>query len=99
MELTIGDNYEAMARCYAKLLLNSYYGIHSFKDKKPDGCQCEKSIGRGYGFNHGMINIDEFDIIKEMQKMKKSTNKPVVNPIKKVIFNPPATIVFWEKWF
>lgn len=95
-----------------KLLLNSYYGIHSFKDKKPDGCQCEKPIGRGYGFNHGMIysepytidknepdklhSIDEFDIIKEMQKMKKSTNKPVVNPIKKVIFNPPATIVFWK---
>ena len=96
----------------SKLLLNSYYGIHSFKDKKPDGCQCEKPIGRGYGFNHGMIysepytidknepdklhSIDEFDIIKEMQKMKKSTNKPVMNPIKKVIFNPPATIVFWK---
>ena len=41
-------------------------------------------------------SIDEFDIIKEMQKMMKSANKPVVNPIKKVIFNPPATIVFWE---
>lgn len=95
-----------------KLLLNSYYGIHTFKDKKPDCCQCEKPIGRGYGFNHGMIysepytidknepdklhSIDEFDIIKEMQKMKKSANKPVVNPIKKVIFNPPATIVFWK---
>lgn len=95
-----------------KLLLNSYYGIHTFKDKKPDCCQCEKPIGRGYGFNHGMIysepytidknepdklhSIDEFDIIKEMQKMKKSTNKPVVNPIKKVISNPPATIVFWK---
>lgn len=96
----------------ATSLLNSYYGIHSFKDKEPGGCQCEKPIGRGYGFNHGMIcsepftidknetdklcSIDTFDIIKEIQEMKKSTKKPVTNPIEKVIFNPPATIVFWK---
>lgn len=96
----------------AKGLLNSYYGIHSFKDEEPGGCQCEKPIDRGYGFKHAMIysepfnidkdkpdklrSIDTFDIIKEMQKMKESIKKPVTNPIKKVIFNPPATIVFWK---
>lgn len=96
----------------AKGLLNSYYGIHSFKDEEPGGCQCEKPIDRGYGFKHAMIysepftidknetdkmcSIDTFDIIKEMQKMKKSIKKPVTNPIEKVIFNPPATIVFWK---
>lgn len=96
----------------AKSLLNSYYGIHSFKDKDPGRCQCEHPIGGGYGFNHAMIysepftidknetdklcSIDTFDIIKEMQKVKKSINKPVTNPIEKVIFNPPATIVFWK---
>lgn len=96
----------------AKGLLNSYYGIHSFKDEEPGGCQCEKPIDRGYGFKHAMIysepftidkhetdklcSIDTFDIIKEMQKMKESIEKPVTNPIKKVIFNPPATIVFWK---
>ena len=112
MELSKDAMEEIVSKHYARLLLNSYYGIHSFQDKKPDCCQCEKPIGRGYGFNHAMIysepfiidknepdklhSIDEFDIIKEMQKMKKSANKPVVNPIKKVIFNPPATIVFWK---
>lgn len=96
----------------AKCIINSYYGIHSFQDKKPVSCQCEKPISRGYGFNPDMIysepytidknepdklhSISEFDIIKEMQKMKKSINKPVTNPIEKVIFNPPATIVFWK---
>ena len=96
----------------AKGLLNSYYGIHSFKDEEPGGCQCEKPIDRGYGFKHAMIysepfnidkdkhdklrSIDTFDIIKEMQKMKESIKKPVTNPIEKVIFNPPATIVFWK---
>lgn len=96
----------------AKNILNTYYGMHSFNDKEPGRCQCEKPIDRGYGFTHGMIysepftidknetdklhSIDTFDIIKEMQKMKKSINKPVTNPIKNVIFNPPATIVFWK---
>lgn len=96
----------------AKNILNSYYGIHSFKDTEPGRCQCEKTIGGGYGFTHAMIysepftidknendkldSIDTFDIIKEMQKVKKSINKPVTNPIEKVIFNPPATIVFWK---
>ena len=77
---------EIAPKRYARLLLNSYYGIHSFKDKKPDGCQCEKPSGP-YTWD---------DIIKEMQKVKKSANKPVTNPIEKVIFNPPATIVFWK---
>lgn len=85
MELPKNLMEEIASKCYAELLLNSYYGIHSFKDKKPVGCQCEKPI-----------NWDDI-IIKEMhKKMKKSANKPVVNPIEKVIFNPPATIVFWK---
>lgn len=106
------QNNHILPSSVAKNILNSYYGIHSFKDKDPGRCQCEKPIDRGYGFTHAMIysepftidkhetdklcSIDTFDIIKEMQKMKKSANKPVVNPIEKVIFNPPATIVFWK---
>lgn len=83
----------SIARC----IINSYYGIHSFKGKKPDCCQCEKPIGRGYGFNHGMIYSEPYTIDKnEPDEVKKSANKPVVNPIEKVIFNPPATIVFWK---
>ena len=96
----------------AKGLLNSYYGMHSFKDREPTECKCSKSNAIGYGFRHAtiyselftidknetdkMCSIDTFDIIKEMQKMKKSIKKPVTNPIEKVIFNPPATIVFWK---
>lgn len=106
------QNNHILPSSVAKNILNSYYGIHSFKDEEPGGCQCEKPIDRGYGFTHAMIysepftidkhetdklcSIDTFDIIKEMQKMKKSINKPVTNPIEKVIFNPPATIVFWK---
>nr|DAF85754.1 MAG TPA: hypothetical protein [Siphoviridae sp. ctWT735] len=106
------DSLKALATSPAyhhisKWLLNSYYGIHSFKDKKPDSYQCEKPIGKGYGFNHAMIYSEPYtidknepdkmhSIIKEMPKMKKSAKKSVYYPIKKVIFNPPATIVFWE---
>lgn len=110
----LGDiqNSHKLPSSVAKNILNSYYGIHSFKDKEPGRCQCEKPIDRGYGFTHATIysepftidknendklcSIDTFDIIKEMQKVKKSINKPVTNPIEKVIFNPPATIVFWK---
>lgn len=110
----LGDiqNDHILPSSVAKNILNSYYGIHSFKDKDPGRCQCEKPIDRGYGFKHAMIysepfnidkdkpdklrSIDTFDIIKEMQKMKESIKKPVTNPIEKVIFNPPATIVFWK---
>lgn len=96
----------------SKSLLNFYFGIHSFEDEEPVGCKCSKSNAIGYGFRHAAIYsepfgidkndpnklrpIDEFDIIKEMQEMKKSTKKPVTNPIEKVIFNAPATIVFWK---
>ena len=114
IDACLGDiqNNHMLPSSVAKDILNSYYGMHSFKDKEPGRCQCEKPIDKGYGFNHAMIysepftidknepdklcSIDTFDIIKEMQEMKKSTNKPVTNPIEKVIFNPPATIVFWK---
>lgn len=110
----LGDiqNNHILPSSIAKNILNSYYGMHSFNDKEPGRCQCEKPISGGYGFKHAMIysepftidknendkldSIDTFDIIKEMQEMKKSTSKPITNPIEKVIFNPPATIVFWK---
>ena len=106
------QNNHLLPSSVAKNILNSYYGIHSFNDKEAGRCQCEKPVNMRYGFNHAMIytepftidkdkpdklcSIDQYDIIKEMQKMKESIKKPVTNPIEKVIFNPPATIVFWK---
>lgn len=114
IDACLGDiqNNHILPSSVAKDILNSYYGMHSFKDREPTECKCSKSNAIGYGFRHAtiysepftidknetdkMCSIDTFDIIKEMQKMKKSIKKPVTNPIKKVIFNPPATIVFWK---
>lgn len=114
IDACLGDiqNNHILPSSVAKDILNSYYGMHSFKDREPTECKCSKSNAIGYGFRHAtiysepftidknetdkMCSIDTFDIIKEMQKMKKSIKKPVTNPIEKVIFNPPATIVFWK---
>lgn len=114
IDACLGDiqNNHILPSSVAKDILNSYYGMHSFKDREPTECKCSKSNAIGYGFRHAtiysepftidknetdkMCSIDTFDIIKEMQKMKKSIKKSVYYPIKKVIFNPPATIVFWE---
>lgn len=114
IDACLGDiqNNHILPSSVAKDILNTYYGMHSFKDREPTECKCSKSNAIGYGFRHAtiysepftidknetdkMCSIDMFDIIKEMQKMKKSIKKPVTNPIEKVIFNPPATIVFWK---
>ena len=114
IDACLGDiqNNHILPSSVAKDILNSYYGMHSFKDREPTECKCSKSNAIGYGFRHAtiysepftidknetdkMCSIDTFDIIKEMQKMKKFIKKPVTNPIEKVIFNPPATIVFWK---
>lgn len=104
IDLCLGDiqNNHMLPISVAKNILNSYYGMHSFKDSEPAECKCSKSIVLDYVFRPVAIYTDElisktyYENIKEMQKMKKSTSKPVTNPIEKVIFNPPATIVFWK---
>lgn len=96
------QNDHILPRSVVKNILNSYYGMHSFKDSEPAECKCSKSNAIGYGFRQAAIYTDDpisktyYDIIKEMQEMKKSTQKPVTNPIEKVIFNAPATVVFWK---
>lgn len=92
IDVCLGDiqNNHILPSSVAKDILNCYYGMHSFKDREPSDTIDKNEPDK-------LHSISEFDIIiKEMQKMKKSANKPVVNPIKKVIFNPPATIVFWK---
>lgn len=76
-----------------KDLLNYYYGIDLANDKKRDECICGKQGSIGYGLRATELYIDELDTSKEDAKM--NTKKSVYYPIKKVIFNPPATIVFW----
>lgn len=89
------QNNHILPSSVAKNIFNSYYGIHSFKDKDPGMIYSEPFTIDKHETDK-LCSIDTFDIIKEMQKMKKSINKPVTNPIEKVIFNPPATIVFWK---
>lgn len=74
-------------RIYAK-------SIYLANDKKRDECICGKQGSIGYGLRATELYIDELDTSKEDAKM--NTKKSVYYPIKKVIFNPPATIVFWE---
>lgn len=78
----------------AKGLLNSYYGVRSSNYKKQDECACGKQDHMSYGLRAADFYIDVFGTSKEDTKM--NTKKAVYYPIKKVIFNPPATIVFWE---
>lgn len=104
IDVCLGDiqNNHMLPISVAKTILNSYYGMHSLEVKEPSECKCSKSNAIGYGFCPVAVYTDELisktyhENIKEMQKMKKSTSKPVTNPIEKVIFNPPATIVFWK---
>lgn len=104
IDACLGDiqNNHILPSSVAKAILNSYYGIHSFKDREPAECKCSKSNAIRYGFRQAAIYTDDpisktyYEIVKEMQKMNKSIKKPVTNPIEKVIFNPPATIVFWK---
>ena len=75
-------------------LLKFYCGIDLANDEKRDECICGKQDSIGYGLRATEFYIDELDTLKEHNKM--NTKKSVYYPIKKVIFNPPATIVFWE---
>lgn len=80
-----------------KNLLNTVYGVpcsNLSNDKKLDEYICSKRYSINYGLRAAKLFIDELDTTKEDTKM--STKKAVYYPIKKVIFNPPATIVFWE---
>ncbi len=82
-----------------KNLLNSYYGVRSSNYKKQDECICGKQDHMSYGLQVEELYVDEFDTSKEDTKMntkKAVETNPVYYPIKKVIFNPPATIVFWK---
>ena len=77
-----------------KDLLKFYCGIDLADDKKRGECLCGKWHSINYGLRAAELFIDELDTIKEDTKM--NTKKSVYYPIKKVIFNPPATIVFWK---
>lgn len=66
-----------------------------------------KDIRKSYGFGPGSIYIDELDLtratnantnsIKGETTMKNTNKKPVLpDSIKQVIFNGPATIVYWK---
>lgn len=79
---------------WTKNLLKSYWGIDLANNEKRDECICSKQDIIGYGLRATEFYIDELDTIKEDTKM--DTKKSAYYPIKKVIFNPPATIVFWE---
>lgn len=91
---TYSDRPSDIVPMYVKDLLNSYYGVRSSNYKKRDECVCSKQDHMSYGFQATDFYIDEFNASKEDTKM--NTKKSVYYPIKKVIFNPPATIVFWE---
>ena len=78
----------------AKGLLNYYFGIDLTNDKKQAECLCGTREGVSYGFQAEELYIDDWNASKEDTKM--NTKKPAYYPIKKVIFNPPATIVFWK---
>lgn len=92
---------EEMFGIDAKGLLNSYYaiGIDLANDKKRNECVCGKRDSMSYGLRVEDFYIDEFNTSKEDTKMntkKAIETNPAYYPIKNVIFNPPATIVFWK---
>lgn len=85
----------------AKNLLNTVYGVPCSKTLKEEikmqtytKGKCGKQDSIGYGLRATELYIDELDTSKEDTKM--NTKKAVYYPIEKVIFNPPATIVFWK---
>lgn len=92
-------SFEDTFKIVTKSLLNRYYGIDLANDKKQAECLCGTREGVSYGFQAEELYIDDWNTSKEDTKM--NTKKPVETnpayyPIKKVIFNPPATIVFWK---
>lgn len=80
---------------YAKQILNSIYGKNAFKE-----IYISTSRPLPHNYIEKFVNYCEEDVKNTKEpwpKMNPYTNKSTTNPqIKDVIFNEPATIVFWS---
>lgn len=89
-----------MAVHYNSMLKNDAFERHVEGKWMGDSCEPSLSIavsGKGLTINNTETNYSEGITMKIDRTMKMESFEAVILPaIKKVIFNPPATIVFWN---